>query len=124
MNPIPAFNVRSDRPAEDVLTLAVEGDLDLATVPLFQQHADHVLAEGIPALVVIDLAGCEFIDSSGIALLLRQHATLKDHGAALAVVANGHAVHRSLSLTGVDVQLAIFEDTAAAIAAKRASIET
>lgn len=124
MTQIPAFSVRTERPADDLLTLVVEGELDLASVELLEQYTERALEAGVPATVVLDLAGCDFIDSSGIGLLLRQQDMLEDRGAALVVAGCGRAVQRSLSLTGVDAQLRLADDVQAAIAATRAPRDT
>lgn len=124
MTQIPAFNVRTERPAADLLTLVVEGELDLASVEVLEQYAERELAGGVPATVALDLTACDFIDSTGIGLLLRQQAGLQDRGAALVVVGCGGAVRRSLSLTGVDAQLRLADDVAEAIAAMRSGLES
>ena len=124
MTQIPAFNVRTERPAPDVLALVVEGELDLASVEVVEQFVERELATGVPAVVVLDLTSCDFIDSSGIGLLLRLQAELQDRGAALHVVGCGRAVQRSLSLTGVDAQLRLADDVPAAIAAARAPLDS
>lgn len=123
MTQIPAFTVRTERPAADLLTLVVEGELDLASVEVLEQYAERALEAGVPATVVLDLSACDFIDSSGIGLLLRLQAELQDRGAALVVVGCGRAVQRSLSLTGVDAQLRLADDVPAALAAVRAPLE-
>jgi anti-sigma B factor antagonist len=65
----PEFSVTVGR-CRDTMTLAVTGDLDLATAPRLAEHLDAIdAADGVRA-VVIDLRALTFLDSSGIALLL------------------------------------------------------
>jgi anti-anti-sigma factor len=61
----PEFSVTVGR-SRDVVRIAVEGELDLATAP---QLAAHLDAAAGPA-VVLDLSRLAFLDSSGVALLL------------------------------------------------------
>ena len=48
----------------------IAGELDLATVPGVQRELDP-LVQSPPGRVVFDLSGVSFMDSSGIAMLLR-----------------------------------------------------
>jgi anti-anti-sigma factor len=116
----PAFSVSPERPVPEVLVLVVRGDVDLATAPGVEAHAEVALEADGPGTVIVDLRGCDFIDSSGLGMLLRLRSALEERGAKLVVAADGGAVHRSMSITGVDSQLHVVADPAAAIAAARA----
>ena len=50
--------------------LRVSGELDLSTVPLVEHELQPFLA-ATPSRIVFDMSGVEFMDSSGIAMLLR-----------------------------------------------------
>lgn len=50
--------------------IAVSGELDLSTSPRLQEPLDSALSTGTETLL-IDLSECEFIDSTGIALIVR-----------------------------------------------------
>jgi anti-sigma B factor antagonist len=50
--------------------LRVAGELDLSTVPLVEHELQPFLAAA-PSCVVFDMSGVAFMDSSGIAMLLR-----------------------------------------------------
>jgi anti-sigma B factor antagonist len=54
----------------DTIVLALRGELDLVTVPTLERELDNVESDG-SGHTVIDLGGLEFMDSSGIASLLR-----------------------------------------------------
>jgi anti-anti-sigma factor len=47
----------------------LSGELDLATAPLLEERLTQLLANGLR--VSLDLSGIEFIDSSGIHVLIR-----------------------------------------------------
>lgn len=63
--------------------VAVVGELDLANAREFGAEVDAALETGSD--VRIDLALCEFIDSTGIALLVRKARELRDAGRQLSV---------------------------------------
>jgi anti-anti-sigma factor len=48
----------------------VDGDLDIASVPGVEAELEPILASG-PARLAFDLSSVSFMDSSGIAMLLR-----------------------------------------------------
>lgn len=55
---------------EGVVIVAPKGDLDAEQTPDFQQQVDALLATGAHYFV-IDLAGVPFVDSAGLASLVR-----------------------------------------------------
>jgi anti-sigma B factor antagonist len=60
-------------------TVAVEGDLDLASAPLLMDRAARVLDPGGGELT-IDLAGVAFCDSSGITALIKLRQRCDERG--------------------------------------------
>jgi anti-anti-sigma factor len=88
--------------------IRVDGELDLANVGELTAEARSAL-ERNPALLLIDLRGCGFIDSSVIAALIEIQRSL-DGGKTteLAVVARREP-RRVLLLTGTDEQIPVFE---------------
>jgi anti-sigma B factor antagonist len=89
---------RVDHPLGIVLTLA--GELDLATAPVLQERLDATLQGG--AVVVIDLSGLSFIDSSGLGMLVQAERRLRESGGQLVLVRGPRAAHRPFELTGLD----------------------
>jgi len=79
--------------------IAVEGELDMNTaVELERELEEPVRAGGLPLL--IDLGSCEFIDSTGIALLVRSRQALEGDGD-FAICGPSAQVKRVLDLTGL-----------------------
>lgn len=63
--------------ADDHWTLSLSGDLDYAECAQLRLHIDRILRASPPA-VIADLSGLEYMDSSGLGLLLslsREYAT-------------------------------------------------
>ena len=108
--PVPFHVRRVDHPLGVVLILG--GDLDLATVPLLQEHLDRAMRSG--AVVVIDLAGLGFIDSSGLEVLVRADRQLRASGGQLVLLGGSRAVYRVFELAGVDRYFAWFDSPNAA----------
>lgn len=65
-----------------------------------------------PALLVIDLRGLEFIDSSGIELIVAADKQAKHSGRRLAVVRGPEQVHRVFTMMSLEEELELVEDPA------------
>jgi anti-sigma B factor antagonist len=87
------------------LVLIVVGDLDLASAPSFRSAALAATAED--GDVVVDLTGCDLLDSVGVGLLLGLHRRLRASGRTLCVVCDEPRVRRVLELTEADRILAV-----------------
>jgi anti-anti-sigma factor len=102
----------SDRDGRAHLTL--RGELDLATAPELEQLVNELLDGGQE--VVVDLRALEFMDSSGIRVLVAAHARAGRSGTRLFVVrpASGTAVAKIVEVSGLDGELNIVDDPAQA----------
>ena len=95
------------------------GELDLATAPKLEDELRRV-EERAPGLIVIDLQGLEFMDSSGLRALLAADARAREGGRRLVLVRGDERVQRVLRITRLDERLEIVADaeTAARAAAQ------
>jgi anti-anti-sigma factor len=88
--------------------LSVAGELDLASSPILERELERALADG-PGLVIIDLRKLEFMDSTGLSVLIRAHNRAQETGHRLGIVNGSRQVRRLLSLTGVADRLRIVD---------------
>jgi stage II sporulation protein AA (anti-sigma F factor antagonist) len=98
-----------------VAEVALTGELDLATYDQAQERVDEV-ERSRPALLVIDLAALEFMDSTGVRLVLRAEQRAKEQGRRVAVrLGTGSAmrVFQTLGLLDVLEVVANLDDGAA-----------
>lgn len=95
--------------------IQVEGELDLAVAG----QLDEVLSTAVEECshVLVGLERCSFIDSSGIAVILRAHNQMAEGGHRLAVYAPADQVQRVLSMTGLTGNGLVFDTAEEAIAA-------
>jgi anti-sigma B factor antagonist len=93
-----AISVDDRRPPT---VLAVGGDLDLNTAPELLQALIRLVDAGERA-VVVDLAGVEFCDSSGLSVLVRVRNRLTGLGGSLALAGPTPIVQRVLEVSGLD----------------------
>src|SRR5215216_1137354 len=94
----------------------VHGELDQGTAPQLRGALGDVLGEPEGA-VLVDLSGCEFIDSTGLSLLVEAKRRLGDESRAFGVCCPDADVRRLLELTGIDEAVGLFETRDEAVAA-------
>jgi anti-anti-sigma factor len=83
------------------LVLAIEGEVDLSTAPTLRTCLEHSAADSC-GKVVLDLSGVTFLDSSGIAAIVRTHRTLAGTDRRLVLRNPRRAVQRVLTISGID----------------------
>ncbi|HYP56083.1 MAG TPA: STAS domain-containing protein [Solirubrobacterales bacterium] len=81
--------------------LALSGELDMSNAPLFASELERLEAAGAP--LELDLSKLEFIDSTGIAILVGAYQRLGER--LVLVRSESQGVRRVFSLTGLDQQL-------------------
>ena len=85
----------------DGLIVVVSGEVDLATAPLLTDAVDAATASDGAATVTVELSEVTFLDSSGIAALLKGRRVADERGRAYRVVGATGTVLEVLELTGV-----------------------
>lgn len=101
------FKISTRDPRPGTRDIQVEGELDLAVAG----RLDEVLTAAVEECseVMVGLERCDFIDSSGIAVLLRAHNRMQEEGNRLVVYAPTEQVLRVLSMTGLTGNGLVFD---------------
>lgn len=93
-----------------VAIVAVNGELDLSTAPELERAVDDAL-DGDQGALVLDMTGCQFIDSTGIALLVRVWQRLGGGNGGdedrFAICCVNDQVRRLLDITGLESSMRI-----------------
>ncbi len=97
----------------NVIVLTVRGDLDALSAPHLAAAINRGLS-GESTAVVVDLSELEFLAASGMSVLLTGH-TAAGSSKRFAVVADGPATSRPMTLLGLDRQLDLFPTLDAAL---------
>ena len=105
-----------DAPLRDAPGLAVRGEVDMETAPALETALEETIRESAGA-IVLDLSGVEFLDSSGLQVLLRARALLGREDRALVLVCPFGPVRRVFELSGVSEMFALYDSRDAALAA-------
>ncbi|HZK15427.1 MAG TPA: STAS domain-containing protein [Solirubrobacterales bacterium] len=118
MHPTP-FAVSSETIEDDIRAFTVRGELDMSTAPELERELEAALAESGTS-VMLDLCECEFIDSTGIALIVRSWQRLNEaDDRSLVLCGINHQVRRLLKITGVEGSISLHEGRDAALAELR-----
>jgi anti-sigma B factor antagonist len=94
------------RHADDTAVISVSGELDLASSPALEEELERV-AQSDVQVVVVDLRNLEFMDSTGLSVLVRAHQRAEENGRRLGLVNGSQQVQRLLTLTGVADRLTL-----------------
>jgi anti-anti-sigma factor len=84
----------------DHLRIAISGDLDAVSSPVLGRKLDDALSPSWPD-AVLDLQHVDFLDSSGLGLLINLSRRMSDSGASLRLCNVPGPVRRIFELTGV-----------------------
>ena len=96
------------RSAGRATVIGMSGELDLASSPALQEELDRVAASD-SEMLIIDLRRLDFMDSTGLSVLVRAHQRAEEQGRRLAMVRGPQQVQRLLSLTGVADRLTLVD---------------
>src|ERR1700759_5030092 len=89
--------------------VAVSGELDLASGPELEAELDQLTGPEVQP-VVIDLRALDFMDSTGLSILVRAHQRLAGEGCEMGLVKGSQQVQRLLDLTGVAERLRLVDE--------------
>ncbi len=115
MSPVvPRFELDEEN-ANGAHVICVRGEIHLTTAPEFSQRLTTAIESGKTALV-LDLSEVEFIDSTGLSVLLNGLRRVHQLNGRMALVCANPTVLRLFHITKLDSTFDIFTDRADAVA--------
>jgi anti-sigma B factor antagonist len=93
-----------------VAVVAPTGELDLSGATILEAELERLAAEPELGAVVLDLRGLEFMDSSGLRLVVLADMQAREAGRRFALIRGGETVHRVFEITRVSDRLDFVED--------------
>lgn len=81
----------------DCMLVPVRSDLDLTTVPALRRHLDRII-EGGCKRVILDMDGVEYVDSTGMAMILAESRAMRNRGGLLSLANVSENTMRALSI--------------------------
>jgi anti-anti-sigma factor len=107
----PAFKISTEE-AGGMVSVGLEGELDLATAPELERELERV--RGLDGLerIVVDLRSLAFLDSTGLEAIVKLHTLGAAAGVEVTVVRGPRAVERLFAVMQLDRTLRIVDDPA------------
>ena len=121
------FEVQNGVTDDGMKVLSIRGELDLDTAPRLEKELDSIDSAETGGLM-IDLSDCDFIDSTGVALIVRTWKRLDIVAAGggkgrVALCCPGPQVQRVLEITGLESAIPVHSDRESALAELRAALK-
>jgi anti-anti-sigma factor len=113
MSHLRAFKLTEKELRPGCCEIQVEGELDLAVAERLEQTLER--AAGKFEQILINLERCEFLDSTGIAVILGAHRRLADEGTRIVAYGPSAQVLRILSITGLTANGLVFDSAKEAL---------
>lgn len=92
-----------------VVRLTLRGELDIGSAGKVEEELRRV-EQDAPSLIVLDLRKLEFMDSSGLRVIMAADQRAREEDRRVAVVQGPDAVRRVFEITRLDERLEIVDD--------------
>jgi anti-sigma B factor antagonist len=98
------FHAETIGPSGDCAVLRVTGEVDAHTAPLLREHMLNLTAKGA-VHIIADMRCVDFLDSTGLGVLVGGLKRLRERGGSLTPVINTARILRILRVTGLTAVL-------------------
>ena len=99
-----SIDLKSD---DGTLVFKLRGSLDLATAPTVRAALSDAAEKGSHNLIV-DLTQLEFLDSTGLGVLIGAHRRSAEHGGSFRLIVSDGPISRLLNITGLIAVFAVY----------------
>lgn len=86
---------------DTVLTAVLEGEIDHHTAKGMRDSIDEDIEKKRPSLLELDFGGIQFMDSSGIGLIMGRYRLMQSIGGKLKVINLSKSMERMIKLSGL-----------------------
>jgi anti-sigma B factor antagonist len=93
-----------------VAVIVATGELDLSGAAVLEAEIERLAAEPELGTVVLDMRGLEFMDSSGLRLVVLADMRAREAGRRFALVRGSETVHRVFEITRMSDRLDFISD--------------
>ena len=94
------FHLETIGPSGDCAVLQVTGEIDVYTAPILRERIRDLAAEGA-VHIIADLSRVDFLDSTGLGVLVGGLRRLREHDGSLTPVISTTRILRILEVTGL-----------------------
>ncbi|HEX2127122.1 MAG TPA: STAS domain-containing protein [Thermoleophilaceae bacterium] len=93
-----------------VAIVAPTGELDLSGAAILEAELDRLAGDPELGAIVLDLRGLQFMDSSGLRLVVLADMKAREAGRRFTLIRGGDTVHRVFEITRMSERLDFVED--------------
>ena len=115
MAPLAITVTQLDVRSGPVAVVRLSGEADVTTHALRDTLGAEVAKR--PQLLLVEMSGLSFMDSSALSVIIRAHRDLGSNGSTVVLVSPSAAVARVLSLVGADQVIRVYGSMDEAVAA-------
>ena len=94
------FHLQTTGPIGDCAVLQVTGEADACTAPILRERIRDLAAKGA-VHIIADLSRVDFLDSTGLGVLVGGLKRLREHDGSLALVITTKRILRVFEITGL-----------------------
>lgn len=94
------FRVETIGPSRDCAVLRVTGEVDVYTAPVLRERIQDLTAKDV-VHIIADLSRVDFLDSTGLGVLVGGLKRVREHGGSLTPVINSMRILHILRITGL-----------------------
>lgn len=105
-----------DESRQPYTVLAVTGEVDVYTAPRLREKLVELVSQG-KHQIVVDLEGVDFLDSTGLGVLVGGLKRLRSHEGELSLVCTRQRILKVFEITGLTKVFSIFDSVDEAVAA-------
>jgi anti-sigma B factor antagonist len=111
------MNLRTDISSADGWTIvSLHGELDVASAPSLRERLIDLVSQGSNNLI-LDLEGLDFLDSTGLGVIISALKRTRTNGGDLRLVCTQSRIHRLFEITALDQAFPLHPSHDAAIRA-------
>lgn len=97
-----------------IVAVRLAGELDISNAWKVERELQRIEG-GAPKAVALDLRGLEFLDSTGLRLIVAADVRAREGGWRMSIVRGPDAVHRVFRITRVDKRLQFVDEPFASV---------
>jgi anti-sigma B factor antagonist len=94
---------------DGIVVVTTPDEIDIGNAWQLREALVSAAAAALPVVVVVDMTGTEYCDSTGLNVLVRAGKRATDDGGELRLVVGGAALQRILAVTGVGSMFRVYD---------------
>jgi len=99
----------TSRKKKGILMVSLKGELDHHTAKQVREHIDKKLEDPTIKNIIMDIKGLNFMDSSGIGVLIGRYKIISNRGGMLGVININSHIDRIFQMSGIYKLIKVYD---------------